>query len=93
MNGNVNGSHADHGDIVVAFGTNHSEIRLFSPAEAKGVSTLKGAHAHGIKDFKFKDYGVSFEAWSLDGDGKLVEWNLRDGTSSRWECYKMRISE
>ena len=81
--GSINGSHADHGDTVVAFGTNHSEIQLFSPAEAKVVATLKGAHAHGIRDFKFKDHGSSFEAWSLDGDGKIVQWDLRNGTSLR----------
>ena len=68
---------------MVAFGTDHSEIHLYSPAEAKIVAVLKGSHSHGIKDFKFKEHGISFEAWSVDGDGKLVQWDLRNGTGSR----------
>ena len=72
-----------HGDVVVALGTNRSEVELYSPAEAKVVGTLKGAHARGIVNFKFQDYGKSGRAWSLGGDEKLVEWDVMKRTIIR----------
>ena len=68
---------------VVAFGTSGSEIQMFSPSEAKVVRVLKGGHSQGVRDFKFKHPESSVEAWSLGGDGKLVQWNLRDGVNIR----------
>ncbi|KAJ5949236.1 hypothetical protein N7454_000820 [Penicillium verhagenii] len=73
----------DQGDVVVAFGTSTSEIRLFSPSEDKIVGTLTGAHEKGIKDFKFTAGRPAQEAWSIGGDNKLVQWDLRTGKTLR----------
>jgi U3 small nucleolar RNA-associated protein 5 len=74
----------DQGDVVVAFGTSNSEIRMFSPSEDKVVGTLTGAHEKGIKDFKFTAGRPAEEAWSIGGDNKLVQWDLRTGQSVRY---------
>ncbi|KAJ5815497.1 hypothetical protein N7474_007274 [Penicillium riverlandense] len=71
----------DQGDIVVAFGTSSSDIRMYSPAEDKVVGTLTGAHDKGIKDFKFTADRPGQEGWSIGGDNKLVQWDLRTGNS------------
>ena len=64
------------GNTVVAFGTSQSEVCMFSPSEAKIVGKLSGAHDRGVKDFKF--YGGDYSiGWSIGGDGKLVQWDLR----------------
>ncbi|KAJ5195366.1 uncharacterized protein N7498_008804 [Penicillium cinerascens] len=81
VNGSVDG--LDQGDIVVAFGTSTSDIRLYSPSEDKVVGTLTGVHDKGIKDFKFTAGRPGQEAWSIGGDNKLVQWDLRTGQSSR----------
>ncbi|KAJ5777533.1 hypothetical protein N7520_000779 [Penicillium odoratum] len=73
----------DQGDVVVAFGTSTSEIRMFSPSEDKIVGTLTGTHEKGIKDFKFTAGRPAQEAWSIGGDNKLVQWDLRTGKSVR----------
>ncbi|KAJ5441114.1 Small-subunit processome Utp12 [Penicillium cf. griseofulvum] len=80
VNGAVDG--LDQGDIVVAFGTNTSDIRMYSPSEDKVVGTLTGAHDKGIKDFKFTADRPQ-EAWSIGGDNKLVQWDLRTGQSTK----------
>ena len=81
VNGAVDG--LDQGDIVVAFGTNTSDIRMYSPSEDKVVGTLTGAHDKGIKDFKFTADRPAQEAWSIGGDNKLVQWDLRTGQSTK----------
>ena len=64
------------GSAVVAFGTSQSEISMFSPSAAKIVGKLSGAHERGVKDFRF--YGEDYSGgWSIGGDGKLVQWDLR----------------
>ena len=68
---------------MVAFGTTDSDIHMFSPSEAKVIGVLDRVHSKGIRDFKFTAHGESAEAWSSGGDGKLVQWNLRKGTSIR----------
>lgn len=68
---------------MLAFGTSDSEIHIFSPAEAKMVGSLKGGHTQGIRDFKFVDYGLDAQGWSVGGDGKLVQWNLKTYRSIR----------
>lgn len=79
----VNGAVVDEvEDVVVAFGTSTSEIRMYSPAEDKITGTLKGGHERGIKDFKFTIQKPG-EGWSIGGDGKLVQWDLRKGRSIR----------
>ncbi|KAJ6101094.1 hypothetical protein N7499_000724 [Penicillium canescens] len=79
VNGAIDG--LDQGDIVVAFGTSTSDIRMYSPSEDKVVGTLTGAHEKGIKDFKFTADRPGQEAWSIGGDNKLVQWDLRTGQS------------
>ncbi|CEJ62369.1 hypothetical protein PMG11_10870 [Penicillium brasilianum] len=81
VNGAVEG--LDQGDVVVAIGTSSSDIRMFSPSEDKIVGTLTGAHDKGIKDFKFTAEKPAQEAWSIGGDNKLVQWDLRTGQSVR----------
>ncbi len=71
-------------NVVLALGTSHSVIQMFSPTENKVVGTLQGAHTGGIKDFKFTHHKASAEAWSLGGDGKLVQWDMRTGLSTRY---------
>lgn len=64
-------------NIVVALGTSDSGVYMFSPAEAKVVGSLKEGHTQGIKDFKFADNGIYAQGWSIGGDGRLVQWDLR----------------
>lgn len=80
----INGYESTQSDVVLAFGTSESEIHMFSPTEAKIVGTLKGAHAQGIRDFRFGHKEDLKEGWSLGGDGVLVQWDLRKGTSIRY---------
>ncbi|EXJ77003.1 hypothetical protein A1O3_10160 [Capronia epimyces CBS 606.96] len=67
---------------VIAYGTNTSEVCMFSPAEGKVVGILSGVHERGVKDFKFSpsDY---MEAWSIGGDGRLVQWDLSTNQPKR----------
>ncbi|RMZ85267.1 hypothetical protein DV738_g371, partial [Chaetothyriales sp. CBS 135597] len=69
-------------DVVVAYGTSDAEIVLFSPAAASTVGSLVGGHERGIRDFKFSQHQRD-DAWSLGGDGKLVQWNLKTGNAVR----------
>ncbi|OAP55351.1 hypothetical protein AYL99_10324 [Fonsecaea erecta] len=64
-----------HDGAVVAYGTNSSQICMFSPAEGRIVGTLSGGHERGVKDFKFSrtDY---LHGWSIGEDARLVQWNL-----------------
>lgn len=81
----VNGQSPSQNSIVLAFGTSDSEICLFSPTESKLVRTLKGEHTQGIRDFKFVDGGLHGRGWSIGGDGKLVQWDLRKGQGMRFD--------
>ncbi|RMZ82483.1 hypothetical protein DV737_g2026, partial [Chaetothyriales sp. CBS 132003] len=63
-------------DVVVGYGTSDAEIVLFSPAAAAAVGSLVGGHERGIRDFKFSPHQRD-DAWSLGGDGKLVQWNVK----------------
>nr|KMM65037.1 U3 small nucleolar RNA-associated protein 5 [Coccidioides posadasii RMSCC 3488] len=74
---------SEPGDAVVAFGTNTSEIRMYSPAEGKIVATLTGGHERGIRDFRFTVQKPGLEGWSIGGDAKLVQWNLQTGNAIR----------
>jgi U3 small nucleolar RNA-associated protein 5 len=71
------------GNVAIAFGTHDSKIEIFSPSEAKLVGTLKDIHTQGIRDFKFVDHGLHAEAWSVGGDGRLVQWDLKNGEALR----------
>ncbi|OQU98216.1 hypothetical protein CLAIMM_04033 [Cladophialophora immunda] len=68
------GSESNDG-AVVAYGTNTSQICMFSPAEGRIVGTLSGGHERGVKDFKFScaDY---LHGWSIGEDAKLLQWDL-----------------
>ena len=78
-----NGSFPGNSNVVLAFGTSDSEILMLSPTELKIVGNLKGEHTQGIRDFKFVDAGANGEGWSVGGDGKLVQWDLRKRQSLR----------
>ncbi|OJJ44052.1 hypothetical protein ASPZODRAFT_135497 [Penicilliopsis zonata CBS 506.65] len=81
-NSGVNGAAVeglDQADLVVAFGTSTSEIRMYSPAEDKIVATFSGVHEKGIRDFKFTANRGGEEGWSIGGDNKLVQWDLCTG--------------
>ncbi|OXV05991.1 hypothetical protein Egran_06241 [Elaphomyces granulatus] len=80
-NGLVNGVGAE--DVVVAFGTSISEIRMYSPVEDRIVGTLSGGHDRGIKDFKFTATRPYTDGWSIGGDNKLVHWDLQAGQCLR----------
>ena len=64
-------------NVVVALGTSDSQVNMFSPVEGKVVGCLKEAHTQGIRDFKFADNGATAQGWSIGGDGRLVQWDLR----------------
>ncbi len=72
---------------VVAFGTSDSEILLFSPSESKIVRVLRGEHSQGIRDFKFADGGSNGQGWSVGGDGRIIQWNLRTGNSTMLAAF------
>lgn len=74
-------------DPVVAFGTSDSEILFFSPSGSKIVRVLRGEHTQGIRDFKFVDGGSNGQGWSVGGDGRMVQWNLRTGHSTMLAAF------
>ena len=69
----------------MALGTTDSEVNMFSPAEAKIVGSLREAHTQGIRDFKFAENGIHAQGWSIGGDGRLVQWDLRTNRVLRLE--------
>lgn len=75
---NGDGPNDQSRNVVVALGTSDSEVQMFSPAEAKFVGSLRDAHTQGIRDFKFANNGIHAEGWSIGGDGRLVQWDLRN---------------
>lgn len=56
---------------------------MYSPEEDKILGTLTGAHDGGIRDFKFTTGKSAAQGWSIGGDNKLVQWDLRTGQSIR----------
>jgi U3 small nucleolar RNA-associated protein 5 len=76
------------GSVVVAFGTSSSDIRMYSPLEDDILGTLSGGHERGIRDFKFTINKPAAEGWSIGGDGKLVQWDLRTRRSIRYETLE-----
>ncbi|KAL5343729.1 Dip2/Utp12 family-domain-containing protein [Aspergillus crustosus] len=80
VNGTIDG--LDQGDAVVAFGTNTSDIRIYSPIEDTIVGILTGGHTGGVRDFKFT-VDRPQEGWSIGGDNKLVQWDLTTGQKTR----------
>ncbi|MCJ1408065.1 Small subunit (SSU) processome component [Ptychographa xylographoides] len=75
----ANGS-TNQSDVVVALGTSTSEIQFLSPVEGTIVGRLRDGHTQGIHDFKFVNDGTSSLGWSLGGDGKMIQWNIRSET-------------
>lgn len=78
-------------DVVVAYGTSDSEICMYSPAEGRLVGILPKAHEHGIKDFRF-GADDNLKAWSIGGDGELVQWDLAKDQAIRYVCHKYTVS-
>lgn len=68
-------------DVVIAYGTNQSEICMLAPAEGKLVGQISGIHDGGIKSCAFSEDDKSI--WSIGGDNKLIQWNLKSSTVSR----------
>ena len=64
-------------NVVLAYGTSRSEIQIYSPTESHVLRVLKDAHSGGIRDFKFVNDGHESKAYSIGGDGKLVQWDLK----------------
>lgn len=56
---------------------------MFSPTEGKVVGSLSDGHEKEVKDFKFLP-DDNLEAWSIGGDGKLVQWDLRKDKAIRF---------
>ncbi|KAL2365774.1 hypothetical protein RJZ56_001229 [Blastomyces dermatitidis] len=83
VNGIVNADGDNASNVAIAFGTSSSDIRMYSPAEDRIVGTLSGGHEKGIRDFKFTVNNPGAEGWSIGGDGKLVQWDLKAGRSIR----------
>ena len=71
-------------NVVLAFGNTASKVHLFSPVEARIVSTLEGGHTNGIRDFEFTGHGIHGQGWSIGGDGRLVQWSLKDARILRY---------
>lgn len=69
-------THDNHEDVVIAVGASNSEISMYSHTEGKVVGVLKNGHQREVIDFKFLP-SDNLEAWSIGGDGKLVQWDLR----------------
>ena len=82
---NGDGPNEQNTNVVVALGTSDSEVQMFSPVEAKVLGSLREAHTQGIRDFKFADNAIHAEGWSLGGDGRLVQWDLRNNRVLRLE--------
>lgn len=78
------GDGLEQGDVVVAFGTSSSDVRIYSPVENKIVTSLTDGHDKGVRDFKFTANRSAQEGWSIGGDNKLVQWDLRTGQSLRY---------
>jgi U3 small nucleolar RNA-associated protein 5 len=67
---------------VVAYGTHRSEIHLIA-LDGTPAQVLRDGHTLGIRDFRFVGHGLS-EAWSVGGDGRLVQWDVRMGQKLRY---------
>ena len=90
---NGNTPHERSRGVAIAFGTTNSEVQIFSSAEARVLGTLKGAHTQGIRDFKFVDHGLQSEGWSIGGDGKLVQWDLKKDKALRYTSYELIVHD
>ena len=75
VNGDIEGESSRN--TALAFGTNASEIHFYSPTEDRILGTLREGHTHGVRDFKFVNGGGQGEAWSIGGDARLIQWDLK----------------
>jgi U3 small nucleolar RNA-associated protein 5 len=75
---------SDNATEVIAFGTSTSDIHFYSPSASRIVTTLVGGQLQGIVDFKFVNSGVDSDAWSLSGDGQLIQWNTKKASKLKF---------
>ena len=78
-----NGSELEIDSVSLAFGTGNSEIEFYSISEAKVVGRLRDGHTQGIRGFKYVQDGLTGRGWSIGGDSKLVQWDLKSSQSLR----------
>ena len=69
--------HTNADDVCLALGTSSSQIHFYSAANGELLGVLRDGHAHGIRDFKFIGDRSKPQGWSLGGDSKLVQWDLK----------------
>ncbi|KAK6528237.1 Small subunit (SSU) processome component [Arthrobotrys megalospora] len=70
------------GDVVIAATGSNGKVYLYSPVQAEVVKTLDGGHVGPVTDFQFVEGGKGVKAWSCGGN-KLVEWDVKKGSSIR----------
>ncbi|KAK6500700.1 Small subunit (SSU) processome component [Arthrobotrys conoides] len=70
------------GEVVIAATGSNGKIYLYSPVQAEVVKTLDGGHVGPVTDFQFVESAKGVRAWSCGGN-KLVEWDVKKGSSIR----------
>ncbi|KAK6360392.1 Small subunit (SSU) processome component [Orbilia blumenaviensis] len=70
------------GEVVVAATGSNGKVYLYSPVQAEIIKTLDGGHVGPVTDFQFIGSGKGVRAWSCGGN-KLVEWDVKKGSSIR----------
>ena len=85
-NSSEEASHQLQGEVVIAFGTSDSYVQFLS-ISGKVLGTLRNVHTQGIRDFKFVGLGRTGKGWSVGGEGKLVQWNVKEGKCIRYGLY------
>lgn len=73
---------------MAAFGTNQTEICMFSPSQGNVVGTLQGGHDAAIRDFRFLESDYS-QGFSIGEDAKLVQWDLRKSKPIRYDNLQL----
>jgi U3 small nucleolar RNA-associated protein 5 len=80
---------ANRKNAVVALGTTASNVQMFSPAEGRVVGELSGFHQRGVNDFRFVRSDCLW-GWSIDGDGKMAQWDLKTNKAVRSAAFCLR---
>ncbi len=77
-------------NAVVALATSSSDVQMFSPAGGRVVGTLSGVHERDVHDFKFVS-GDCLWGWSIGGDGKMAQWDLKSNKAVRSAAFHQAI--